>query len=92
MLTGAATLPVFTPLVARIGKCSGHPRGNGTDDSVQAFEFPDREPVAVSQPLELNGTVTALWTSRPGDSAIAVYRDSDSGNYEAVQLTLTCGQ
>jgi hypothetical protein len=40
----------------------------------------------------LNGTVTALWTSRSGDSAIAIYRDSDSGNYEAVQLTLTCGQ
>ncbi len=66
--------------------------GSGTGDSVQAFEFPDREPVAVSQALELNGTITALWTSRPGDSAIAVYRDADSGNYEAVQLTLTCGQ
>ena len=66
--------------------------GNGTDDSLQAFEFPGREPVAVSAALQLNGSVTALWTSRPGDSAIAVYRDSDSGNYEAVQLTLTCGQ
>jgi hypothetical protein len=65
---------------------------NGSNDSVQAFEFPDRQPVAVSAPLPLNGTITALWTSRPGDSAIAVVRDSDSGNYEAVQLTLTCGQ
>lgn len=66
--------------------------GSSADDSVQAFEFPDREPVAVSQPLELNGTITALWTSRPGDNAVAIYRESDSGNYEAVQLTLTCGQ
>jgi hypothetical protein len=66
--------------------------GSGTDDSVRAFEFPDREPVAVSQALQLNGTVTALWTSRPGDNAIVIYRDSGSGNYEAVQLTLTCGQ
>lgn len=66
--------------------------GNETNDSVQAFEFPDREPVAVSPALSLNGTVTALWTSRSGDSAVAVYRDSDSGNYEAVQLTFTCGQ
>src|ERR1700690_21417 len=66
--------------------------GNGNDDSVQAFEFPDREAVPVSQALELNGTITALWTSRGGDSAIAIFHDSDSGNYEAVQLTLTCGQ
>ena len=65
---------------------------SGAYDSVQAFEFPDREPVVVSQPLQLNGTITALWTSGPGDSAITVFRDSDSGNYEAVQLTLVCGQ
>ncbi len=65
---------------------------NETNDSVQAFEFPDREPVAVSQSLPLNGTITALWTSRDDNSAIAVYRDSDSGNYEAVQITPTCGQ
>lgn len=66
--------------------------GESAEDSVQAFEFPDREPVAVSQALPLNGTITALWTLRPGGSAIAVVRDSDSGNYEAVELTLTCGQ
>ncbi len=65
---------------------------NGSNDSVQAFEVPGREPVPVSPALELNGAITALWTSRPGDSAIAVYRDSNSGNYEAVQLNLTCGQ
>ena len=61
-------------------------------DSLEAFEFPDHEPVAVSQKLTLNGNLTALWTARDGASATAVYRDSDSGNYEAVQLTLTCGQ
>src|SRR5215469_5814114 len=61
-------------------------------DSLEAFEFPDHEPVAVSQKLNLNGNLTALWTAHDGASATAVYRDSDSGNYEAVQLTLTCGQ
>ena len=66
--------------------------GSGTDDSVQAFEFADREPVAVSQALQLNGNITALWTTGNGDSAIAVARDSETGGYEAVQLTLTCGQ
>jgi len=65
---------------------------NGTDDSVQAFEFPDREPVVVSQTLQLYGGITALWTAGNGDGATAVFRDSATGNYEAVQLTLTCGQ
>jgi hypothetical protein len=59
---------------------------------VQAFEFPDRQPMAVSQKLELNGRVTALWTAQNGQSAVAVYRDTDSGNYEAVQLNLACSQ
>jgi hypothetical protein len=66
--------------------------GSATEDSVQAFEFPDREPVAVSQPLQLGGPVIALWTAGNGDSVIAVFRDSEAGNYEAVQITLTCGQ
>ena len=66
--------------------------GSGTEDSVQAFEFADREPVAVSQPLPLNGNVTALWTAGNGDSAIAVAHDSETGGYEAIQLTLACGQ
>ena len=61
-------------------------------DSVAAFEFPDHAPVAVSQKLNLHGNITALWTAHDGSSATAVYRDSDTGNYEAVQLTLTCGQ
>ena len=64
----------------------------GTEDSIQAFEFPDRVPVAVSQKLSLNGSVTALWTAQDGQSAAAVYRDMQTGNYEAVQLNLACGQ
>jgi len=63
-----------------------------TTDSLRAFEFPDRQPVAVSEKLDLNGRVTALWTTQNGQGAVAVYRDADSGNYEAVQLNLACGQ
>jgi hypothetical protein len=66
--------------------------GSKTEDFVQAFEFPDREPVAVSQPLQLSGNVTGLWTSGNGDSVTAIFRDSETRSYEAVQLTLTCGQ
>jgi hypothetical protein len=63
-----------------------------SEDSLQAFEFPDREPVAVSQKLTVPGDVTALWTARDGDTATAIYRNSGTGDYEAVQLTLTCSQ
>lgn len=61
-------------------------------DSVQAFEFPDREPVPVSQKLSVNGKITALWTTQNGDGAIAVYRNLDNRDYEAAQLNLACSQ
>jgi hypothetical protein len=61
-------------------------------DSLQAFEFADRESVAISQKLPVNGPVTALWTQQNGESATAVYRNLETGNYEALQLTLACGQ
>jgi hypothetical protein len=60
--------------------------------SVQAFELPDREPIAVSKPLGFNGKITALWTAQDGESAIAVFSDSETGNYEAALLNFTCGQ
>lgn len=61
-------------------------------DSIQAFEFADREPAAVSPKLTLNGDVTALWTAPGESSAIAVYHDFATGNYEALQLNLDCGR
>jgi len=66
--------------------------GEDSQDSLQAFEFPDREPQAVSEKLALQGTVTALWTAQTGDMATAVIRNSDTGKYDAVQINLTCGQ
>ena len=65
---------------------------NDSTDTIQAFEFPDREPVAVSQKLDLNGSVTALWTAQNGQGATAVLRNADNGNYEADLLNLACGQ
>jgi hypothetical protein len=65
---------------------------SGDEESLQAFDFPDREPVAASQKLPLNGPVMALWTQQSGESATAVYQNSETGNYEALQLTLACSQ
>jgi hypothetical protein len=61
-------------------------------DSLQAFEVPDREPLAVSQKLPTSGNVTALWTSQAGDGITAVVRNSENGNYDALQISLSCAQ
>jgi hypothetical protein len=67
--------------------------GSGyADDSVRAYEFPDRDPVAVSAPVEFPGAVTSLWTEAKGDTSIAVVRNRESGSYEAFRLALACSQ
>jgi hypothetical protein len=63
-----------------------------SEDSVRAYEFPDREPIAVSAPVGLSGEVTALWTESKGDSAVAVVRHRETGDYEAFRLAVGCGQ
>jgi hypothetical protein len=66
--------------------------GDQTSDSVRAYEFPDRDPVAVSAALDVHGEITALWTEAAGDTAIVVVRDQDSGSYEAFRVALVCNQ
>jgi len=66
--------------------------GDNTGDSIRAYEFPDRDPVAVSQPIEFAGGITALWTEARGGSAMAVSRNAETGNYEAFRLALACAQ
>jgi len=66
--------------------------GLGSSDTVTAYEFPDREPIIASQPLELDGPVTELWPESEGASAIAIVRDSETGVYEAYRLTVACNQ
>ncbi len=66
--------------------------GDDSGDSVRAYEFPDRDPVAVSEPLDFGGGITALWTEAKGGTAIAVSRNAETGNYEAFRLAVACGQ
>ncbi len=61
-------------------------------DSVRAYEFPDRDPVAVTTAVEFAGPVTALWTESRGDSAVAISRNRETGSYEAFRLALSCSQ
>jgi hypothetical protein len=62
------------------------------EDFVRAYEFPDRDPVAVSAAIDFPGAITALWTEAKGDTAIAVARNRETGNYEAFRLAMACGQ
>jgi hypothetical protein len=66
--------------------------GDNSGDSVRAFEFADREPIAVSPAVDFAGGVTALWTEAKGGSAIAVSRNAETGNYEAFRLAIACNQ
>jgi len=66
--------------------------GERTSDFVRAYEFPDRDPIAVSAPIDLGGAVSALWTEARGDSAVVVVKDQDTGSYEAYRLAMACGQ
>jgi len=52
--------------------------------------LPDRDPIAVSAPINLPGKVSALWTQASGDSAIAVAKNLETGSYEAYRLTVAC--
>jgi hypothetical protein len=66
--------------------------GDQAQESIRAYEFPDRDPVAVSAGVDLPGSVSALWTEARGDTAIAIARDRDTGSYDAFRLSLACGQ
>src|SRR5258708_37852593 len=66
--------------------------GEPNADSVRAYVFPGRDPVAVSAAIDFAGEITALWTEAEGDTAIAVVHNRESGGYEAFRLALACNQ
>jgi len=76
--------------VLATGTGDGNEENGG--DSVRAYEVADRDPAAVSAALNLSGEITALWTDAKGDSAIAVVRNRESGEYEAFRLGVVCSQ
>lgn len=66
--------------------------GEQLGDAVRAYEFPDRDPVAVSSAVDFPGELSALWTESRGDSAIAIVNNRETGSYEAYRLAVACGQ
>jgi hypothetical protein len=66
--------------------------GDKNQDSIRAYEFPDRDPVAVSSALAITGEVTALWTEPKGENTIVVVQHQETGDYEAFRLAVACSQ
>jgi hypothetical protein len=63
--------------------------GAAATDSLRAFEIPALDAVAASSPLNVDGTVTAIWTAADGKSALAVVRNT-ANQYEVDRVTALC--
>ena len=62
-------------------------------DTVQAIEIAGREALPVSAPLELSGSIAALWTGGNYNQIVnGVARSQATGKYEAFTLTAICNQ
>ncbi len=61
-------------------------------DSLTAYEIEDGLALAVSQPLELTGPVTALWPTTDGKGANAVVHNLKTGQYETYSISITCSR
>jgi hypothetical protein len=70
-------------------------------DVIQAYEIRNLEAVPVGQPVSFPGPVTALGPAavprlggigKLSHDAVAVVRNLQTGNYEAYQLSITCGR
>ena len=59
-------------------------------DSLTLYEIVEGKPRALSEPLDLNGPVTALWPAPEG--AVAVVRSLPAETYEAYNVAVDCGR
>jgi hypothetical protein len=64
-------------------------RADEDGDSLRAFEFPNREPVAVSPPIDFDGAIVTLWSENSDRSAIAIVRNN-TGRYDAYRISISC--
>ena len=65
--------------------------GDPAQDSLRAFEIPDRDPVAASFPVEFDGPIVALWPESSPTAAMAIVKREDTGWYEAYRISIACG-
>ena len=63
--------------------------GEAAGDSLRAFELPAFEAIPAGAPVELNGSVTALWPAPDLRSAVAIL-ETRGGEYEVDRVTALC--
>jgi hypothetical protein len=68
--------------------------GEAANDSLRAFELPAQEAIPASDPLAMDGTVTAVWTAPDGKSVYAVVRKNANqdltNQFEVDRVTASC--
>jgi hypothetical protein len=63
--------------------------GEAASDSLRAYELVAQEAVPVSNPVAMQGVVTALWTAPDTKSVLAVVRNA-ANEYEVDRVTALC--
>nr|HEV7954652.1 hypothetical protein [Candidatus Acidoferrales bacterium] len=61
-------------------------------DAVTVFEWTGSEFRALTDPLEMNGTIVSMWSADGEGPARAVVHNLKTGNYEAYLLKVGCSQ
>jgi hypothetical protein len=64
-------------------------RADSDHDTLRAFEFPNRDPVAISPPTDFDGSIVALWPENSDQSATAIVRNN-TGWYDAYRISISC--
>jgi hypothetical protein len=66
--------------------------GDAAQDSLLAYEVAGHDAVVVSQPLPLDGQVTALWPATGSAAATMILKMEQPLQYEAYRVSLVCNQ
>jgi hypothetical protein len=89
---GSTLAPVHSVCGAGWQVLTSSPADTTRPDSVQAVEISGREALPVSAPVDLAGTVEALWTAGNYSQVVNGVLHSQAGKYEAFTLTVICNQ
>jgi hypothetical protein len=89
---GGTLAPVHSVCGSGWQVLTSSPADTTRPDSVQAVEISGHEALPVSAPVDLYGTVEALWTAGNYGQLVNGVWHSQSGTYEAFTLTVICNQ
>jgi len=87
------TIPDWGSDIASLpSRCGANPvlvSGSSVSEILTAYEVTGTSPRRISDPMPMQGAVTALWQTR--DGALAVVHETATGQYAAYSVSLNCG-